>query len=47
MYSQKKESLPAMLYQKVVAVQLSGWIRTVPLFTGGIDDSAYIDKAKY
>jgi len=29
-----------------VAVQLSGWVRTLHLFTGGIDDSLYIDRTK-
>ena len=29
-----------------VGVQLSGWIRTLHLFTGGIDDSSYIDLCK-
>lgn len=29
-----------------VAFQLSGWVRTLNLFTGGIDDNLYIDQSK-
>ena len=49
--SDKQQSLRSEYYAKCcakggVSIQMCGWIRALHLFTGGIDDSKYIERSE-